>query len=199
MVNNNWASTQVHQKGDNKWESTHVHWTHPLHQTEDNNWVLIQIHRMEDNKWELTRVHTQRRAKNGNQPMSTKLILLWVWSHRTVGKRWDKTYKIHWCWVHMIIKGCGHNMVDNKWESTHVYWAHLTKRGCENSIQRVGSRPISIRLMRPQQQIWSYQMASNKWTSTHVYQTHTAALTTKDDKWESTHVYYIYQDLVLWS
>jgi hypothetical protein len=65
-------------EGDNKWESTHVHRARPLHQTEDNNWASTQVHRMEDNKWELTHVHTQRRTTNGNQPMSTKLILLGV-------------------------------------------------------------------------------------------------------------------------
>ena len=65
---------------------------------------------------------------NGNQPMSTKFILLGVCSHKIVSKRWDKTYKTYWCWTHTITKGCGHNMVDNKWESTHVYWAHLIKK-----------------------------------------------------------------------
>jgi hypothetical protein len=43
---------------------------------ENNNRALTQVHRMEDNKWESTHVHTQWRTTNGNQPMSTKLILL---------------------------------------------------------------------------------------------------------------------------
>jgi hypothetical protein len=78
-------------------------------------------HTKEDNKWALTHVHTQRRMTNGNQPMSTKLMSLRVCSHKTVGKRWDKTYKTYWCWAHTIAKGCSHNVVDNKWESTRVY------------------------------------------------------------------------------
>jgi hypothetical protein len=93
----------------------------PTHQTEDNNWASTQVHRMEDNKWELTHVHTRWRMTNENQPMSTKFILLEVCNHKTVGKRWDKTYKTYWCWAHIITKGCSHNMVDNKWESAHVY------------------------------------------------------------------------------
>ena len=109
---------------------------------------------MKDNKWESTHVHTQRRTTNGNQLMSTRLILLGVCSHKTVGKRWDEVCKTYCCWTHMITKRCSHNMVDNKWESTHVYWAHLIKRSCENGIQRVRSHPISTRLMLPQQQIW---------------------------------------------
>ena len=111
---------------------------------------------------------------NENQPMSTKFILLGVCSHKTVSKRWDKTYKTYWCWTHTIIKGCGHNMVDNKWESTHVYQAHLIKRSYENSKRWVGSHSISTGLMLPQQQVWRYQMANNKWALTHVCQTHIA-------------------------
>jgi hypothetical protein len=76
---------------------------------------------MEDNKWESTHVHTQWRTTNGNQPTSTKLILLGICSHKIVGKGWDKPYKTYWCCTHIIIKGCGHNMVDNKWELTRVY------------------------------------------------------------------------------
>jgi hypothetical protein len=30
MANDNWASTQVHQIGDNKWASTHVHRAQPI-------------------------------------------------------------------------------------------------------------------------------------------------------------------------
>ena len=53
--------------------------------------------------------------------MSAKLILLGVCSHKTVGKRWEESYKTRWCWAHKIMKGCDHNVADNKWESTHVY------------------------------------------------------------------------------
>ena len=73
------------------------------------------------NKWAITRVHAQKGTTNGNQPMSTKLISSRVCSHKTVGKRWNKTYKTYWCWTHTVTKGRSHNMIDNKWESTHVY------------------------------------------------------------------------------
>ena len=46
-----------------------------------------QVHRMEDNKWELTHVHIQWGTTNGNQPTSTKLILLRVCGHKTNGQK----------------------------------------------------------------------------------------------------------------
>ena len=128
MVNDNWTSIQVHWMGDNKWESTHVHWAHLLHQMADDNWALTQVHRMEDNKWESTHVHTQWRTTIGNQPMSTKIIYWDCAATKMVGKGWDKAYKTYWCWAHMITKGCGHNMVGNKWTSTHICQAHLIKK-----------------------------------------------------------------------
>ena len=53
--------------------------------------------------------------------MSTKLIYQRCAATKIVGKGWDKTYKTYQCWAHTITKGCGYNMVDNKWELTHVY------------------------------------------------------------------------------
>ena len=54
---------------------------------ENNNRALTRVHRMDDNKWESTYVHIQWGTTNGNQPMSTKLILLEVCSHK---KQWAK-------------------------------------------------------------------------------------------------------------
>jgi hypothetical protein len=74
-----------------------------------------------DNKWAITHVHTQRGTTNGNQPMSTKLILSRICSHKTVGKDGTRLTKPIGTGLTQTQKECSHNMVDNKWESTHVY------------------------------------------------------------------------------
>ena len=130
---------------------------------------------MEDNKWESTHVHTQWGTTNRNQPISTKLIYWECAAIKMVSKGWNKAYKTHWYWAHMITKGCSHNMVGNKWESIHIYQAHLIKKRCENSKQLVESHPISTRLMLPEQQTWCHQTTNNKWASTHIYQAHTTS------------------------
>ena len=83
--------------------------------------------------------------------MSTKTYLSEVCSYKIVGKGWNKVYKTYQCLAHIITKECGHNMMDNKWESTHVYQDHLVKKSRENSKKLVESYSISTRLILPQQ------------------------------------------------
>jgi hypothetical protein len=70
-------------------------------------------------KWESTHVH--------------QTIYWECAATKMVGKGWDKAYKTHRCWAHMITKGCGHNMVGNKWASTNIYQARLIKKGVKTS------------------------------------------------------------------
>ena len=61
---------------------------------------------IENDKWESTHVH--------------QTYLLEVCSHKYSRQRMGQGLQTHQCWTHMITKGCSHNMVGNKWESTHI-------------------------------------------------------------------------------
>jgi hypothetical protein len=96
MVNNNWALTQVHRKGGRQMGINPCPLSSP---TVPNRGQQLGInpgspdggqqvginpypYTMGDGKWESTHVR--------------QTYLLGAYSHKMVGKGWDKAYKTHW-------------------------------------------------------------------------------------------------------